>query len=100
MLTNKIVFYEAMRRVCPGFLRPLSVPAGISLGEDLRQRLQNLFALAVEIDYETVLTKELIDMIPFLAYGAVDIWRDIIDDVERYDFSRLGYDVIGRIFRG
>lgn len=97
MLVNKIVFYEAMRKVYPG-LPALSVPTTIKTGEHLRTRFGEIFAKAMKIDYETVFTEELVDTVPFVADEAVELWREMVEDVERYDFTRFGYEVIGRIF--
>ena len=97
MLVDKIVFYEAMRKVYAG-LPALSLPTSIVTGEQLRNRLNDVFARAMKIDYETVFTEELVDTIPLVADEAVELWREMIDDVERYDFTRFGYEVIGHIF--
>lgn len=98
MLMNKIVFYQALRKVYKG-LPALSIPTTIETGEQLRLRLrENFERVTVKIDYETVFTEELVDTIPFLADEAVDLWRDMVDDIERYDFTRFDYEVIGRIF--
>jgi len=97
MLVDKIVFYEAMRKVYPG-LPALSLPVSIVTGEQLRTRLNDVFAKAMKIDYETIFTEELVDTIPFVANEAVELWREMVEDVERYDFTRFGYEVIGRIF--
>jgi len=97
MLVNKVVFYEAMRKVYQG-LPALSVPATIRTGKQLRTRFGEIFAKAMKIDYETVFTEELVDTVPFVADEAVELWREMVEDVERYDFTRFGYEVIGRIF--
>jgi len=97
MLVNKVVFYEAMRKVYQG-LPALSVPTTIKTGEQLRTRFGEIFAKAMKIDYETVFTEELVDTVPFVADEAVELWREMVEDVERYDFTRFGYEVIGRIF--
>ncbi len=97
MLVDKIVFYEAMRKVYAG-LPALSLPVSVIKGEQLRTRLNDVFARAMKIDYETVFTEELVDTIPFVSDETVELWREMIDDVERYDFTRFGYEVIGRIF--
>jgi len=97
MLVNKVVFYEAMRKVYQG-LPALSVPTTIKTGEQLRTRFGDVFAKAMKIDYETVFTEELVDTVPFVADEAVELWREMVEDVERYDFTRFGYEVIGRIF--
>jgi tRNA1(Val) A37 N6-methylase TrmN6 len=98
LLVNKLVFYEAMRKVYAGHLPALAIPSTIHTGDELRQRLGSLFARALEIDYETVFTEELVDKIPFLSDHSVELWRDMINDVERYDFTRFDYEVIGRVF--
>jgi hypothetical protein len=97
MLVNKVVFYEAMRKVYQG-LPALSVPTTIKTGEQLRIRFGEIFAKAMKIDYETVFTEELVDTVPFVADDAVELWREMVEDVERYDFTRFDYEVIGRIF--
>ncbi len=97
MLVDKIVFYEAMRKVYAG-LPALGLPVSIVTGEQLRARLNEVFSKAMKIDYETVFTEELVDTIPFVADEAVELWREMVEDVERYDFTRFGYEVIGRIF--
>ena len=97
MLVNKVVFYEAMRKVYQG-LPALSVPVTIKTGEQLRIRFGEIFAKAMKIDYETVFTEELVDTVPFVADEAVELWREMVEDVERYDFTRFDYEVIGRIF--
>jgi len=97
MLVNKIVFYEAMRKIYQG-LPALIVPNTINTGDQLRTRFGEIFAKAMKIDYETVFTEELVDTVPFVADEAVELWREMVEDVERYDFTRFDYEVIGRIF--
>jgi hypothetical protein len=97
MLVNKIVFYEAMRKVYQG-LPALSVPVTVTTGDQLRTRFGGIFAKAMKIDYETVFTEELVDTVPFVSDQVVELWREMVEDVERYDFTRFDYEVIGRIF--
>jgi len=97
MLVNKVVFYEAMRKVYQG-LPALSVPTTITTGDQLRTRFGEIFAKAMRIDYETVFTEELVDTVPLVSDQAVELWREMVEDVERYDFTRFDYEVIGRIF--
>lgn len=98
MLLNKIVFYEAMRKVYTS-LPALAVPKTIKTADQLHTRLKDLFSKALQIDYDTVFTEEFIDQIPFVSDEAVDWWRDLIHDVEEYDFTKLPYEVIGMIFQ-
>jgi type I restriction-modification system DNA methylase subunit len=98
MLMNKIVFYEALRKEYKGLLA-LSIPDTIRTGDQLRLRLKDTFErVTIKIDYETVFIEEFVDTIPFISDEAVELWREMVEDVERYDFTRFGYEVIGRIF--
>jgi len=99
ILVNKIVFYEAMRKAYPGF-SILAVPTAINTGPELRELLARHFErIRADIDYETVFTEEFIDTIPFIADALVEPWRQMIANVEAYDFAHLPYDVIGTIFQ-
>lgn len=98
MLVNKLVFYEAMRKRYG--LRSITVPTTITTGADLGTRLQRYFdEILTNIDYESIFTRELIDDIPFMADAAVELWRDLIRDFGRVDFTHLDYEVIGSIFQ-
>lgn len=101
-VANKLVFYEALRRTF-GRLPALSLPARVKTGEQAFDHLIAFFARAKDEtrDYETVFGFELNDLatrIPFYPESGMDGWRSLIDHIERFDFSRLDYDVIGRIF--
>jgi hypothetical protein len=100
VLVNKLVFYEALRRRYSDYLKKPQVPKRIRKGEELRQLLESLFARAKECtgNYETVFDGDFGDRLPFLSDAAVDAWRELIDEIERYDFTRLDYDIIGTIF--
>jgi hypothetical protein len=98
MLINKLVFYEALRKVYG--LPALTVPRTIHTGQELRERLKRMFDhIRENIDYESVFTEEFIDQIPFISDEVVELWRDLIQDIERFDFTRLDYDIIGNIFQ-
>lgn len=97
MLVDKIVFYEALRKIYG--LPALNIPATVKTGDDLRTRLSEMFGKVIQnIDYQTVFIEELVDKVPFMIDEVVELWREMVEDVERYDFTRFGYEVIGRIF--
>ncbi len=53
----------------------------------------------MEIDYETIFTADFIDEIAFPdSEDVVREIRELIDVLGKYDFSKLGFDIIGRIF--
>jgi hypothetical protein len=99
VLVNKLVFYEALRRRYRDLKKP-HVPEHAQTGEALRELLENFFAQAKERtgNYETVFDGDFGDRLPLLADTAVEPWRDLIHEIERYDFTQLNYDVIGTIF--
>lgn len=101
-VVNKLVFYEALRKRFPS-LPLLKIPTHISSGQKALEHLATFFAKAKEItrDYETVFGIESGDLgtrIPFYAKESVESWRNLVDHIDRFDFSQLDYDVIGRIF--
>lgn len=101
-LVIRKVFYEAMLKRYSGSLKPLDIPKHIDTGDRLLNHLAALFASARDItgNYETVFIEhhEFGNRIPFLSDSAVDHWRDLVQQIEHYDFSKLDYDIIGRIF--
>ena len=61
--------------------------------------MQAYFNEVLKIDYETIYTADFIDTIAFPeAEEVVKEIKELIKVLRRYDFSKLGYDVIGRIF--
>jgi type I restriction-modification system DNA methylase subunit len=103
-LVNKIVFHEALLKRFAGMMEKLSAPEKlITQGEDLRLRLEGYFqeAKIVTADYETVFGEDhtgIGNRIPFYSDHAVPYWRDLINQIHDFDFSRLDYEVIGNIF--
>jgi hypothetical protein len=102
-LVNKIVFHEALLKRYAGMMEKLSVDDNIKKGDDLYPRLEKYFLQAKEVtkDYETVFGEEhtgIGNRIPFYSDHAVPYWRDLINQIHDFDFSRLDYEVIGNIF--
>jgi len=103
VLTNRIVFYDALRRKYPKRLESLSVPKRTKTGADLRGHLEDAFrdAERVSEDYETVFRGDSFgDRLPFLSDLAIEGWRGLIEQVDKYDFTALDYGIIGQIFEG
>jgi len=99
LLVNKILFYEALQSKRPLDLAPLEIPQGLFKGAQLQKVLQSFFDEVLKIDYETIYTTDFIDTIAFPeAKEVVKEIRELVDILRQYDFARLGYDVIGRIF--
>jgi type I restriction enzyme M protein len=95
LLVNKIVFYYILR-LKNSQLPKIHVPLGVG-GEQFREILQSFFNQALGIDYETIFAADFLDAIP-LPDDLTAQLRNFIDRVGEYDFSRVGYEVIGRVF--
>ncbi|HUS58458.1 MAG TPA: N-6 DNA methylase, partial [Planctomycetota bacterium] len=102
-LVNKIVFHEALLKRYHAKMDKLSVPEHIDTGEALRHHLEGYFskAKAATDDYETVFGedhKSVGNRIPFYSNAAVQHWRQLIEQIHDFDFSKLDYEIIGSIF--
>jgi len=102
-LVNKIVFHEALLKRYAGKMEKLSVDHHIKRGDELYSRLAKYFQEAKDVthDYETVFGEDhtgIGNRIPFYSDHAVPYWRDLINQIHNFDFSRLDYEVIGNIF--
>jgi hypothetical protein len=98
-----MVFYEALLKRYPNRMHRLAVPSHVDTGELLRLHIEGLFAEAKDVtnDYESVFGEHHSsygNRIPFLSDSAVRPWRELIDQIHEFDFSKLDYEVIGSIF--
>ncbi|MEO0009660.1 MAG: N-6 DNA methylase, partial [candidate division WOR-3 bacterium] len=99
LLINKILFYHALQARRPDVLGPLNVPDGLSSSGVLQRTLQGFFEDVLKIDYQTIYTADFIDSLAFPDdRDVVQLIVRLVNALRRYDFSRLGYDIIGRIF--
>jgi len=100
LLINKILFYNLLQVKRPSQLDPLNIPDDLSKGGMLQRQLQSYFDYVLkEIDYETIYSTDFIDQTAFPDNReVVEEIKELIRVLKRYDFSRLGYDIIGRIF--
>jgi len=102
-LVNKLVFHDALLKRYSSKMDRLAVPPYMETGEKLREHLEHYFAKAKEVtgDYETVFGEDptsIGNRIPFYSDHAVPHWREVIVQINRFDFSQLDYEVIGSIF--
>jgi type I restriction-modification system DNA methylase subunit len=80
-------------------LDPLEIPKSLKSGELLQNTLQGFFNLVLKIDYETIYSTDFIDQIAFPENrDVVEEIKELIEVLSKYDFSKIGYDIIGRIF--
>ena len=99
LLVNKILFYNLIQAKRPKDLDLLDIPETRTKHELLAKNLQAYFNDVLKIDYESIFTSDFIDSIAFPnIYEVVEEIKSLINILRRYDFSKLGYDIIGRIF--
>ncbi|MEJ5351868.1 MAG: N-6 DNA methylase [Melioribacteraceae bacterium] len=99
LLVNKILFYNLLQAKRPQELDPLEIPKSLTKGELLKKTLQNYFDDVLKIDYETIFTTDFIDTIAFPdEKEVVNQIKELVNVLKRYDFSKLGYDIVGKIF--
>ena len=99
VLANKIVFYHSLRKRFTR-LPAIRIPAKLTSGNELAATFNGYFDRAKETtgDYETVFDGDFADALPFLSDVVVPAWRDFLDSIDRFDFTKFDYDVIGLIF--
>ncbi|MDA2918144.1 N-6 DNA methylase [Desulfobacterota bacterium AH_259_B03_O07] len=100
LLINKILFYDVLQSKRSGQLDPLTVPDDLTKGGLLERTLQGYFDYVLKnIDYETIYSTDFIDQIAFPeSRPVVEEIKELIRVLKRYDFSKIGFDIIGRIF--
>ena len=100
-LLTKLVFCEALRKRYGRQMEKLSIPEYMDTGEELRRHLGGYFARTriMTGDYETVFGFESQresygESIPYYPDDAVPHWRELVNQIHRFDFSKLDYEVI------
>jgi len=102
LLINKIIFYHALQSKRQSQLDPLTIPDDLTKGGLLQRHLQNYFEDVLrEIDYETIYSADFIDSLAFPENeSVVTEIKNLVKILKRYNFSKLGFDIIGHIFEG
>lgn len=99
LLINKILFYDLLQIKRPDQLDPLEINEGLTKGSLLQSHLQGYFNDVLKIDYETIYTTDFIDVVAFPNHKEiVKEIKEFVKILKRYDFTNLGFDIIGRIF--
>ena len=99
VLANKIIFYKALRRKWTK-LNALQIAKEVKDGAQLTRAFDGFFGDAKRItgDYETVFEGDFGDTLPFLDDEAVEAWRVLSRETDKFDFTNLDFEVIGQIF--
>ncbi|MEM0011224.1 MAG: N-6 DNA methylase, partial [Candidatus Bathyarchaeia archaeon] len=92
----KILFYNILKQKYR--LQDINVNE-VATGEELKVRLQEYFNACMRINprYGIIFASNLIEEFP-VPDKAVNDLRMIIAHLNKYDFSKLGYDIIGKVY--
>jgi len=94
LLINKILFYNVLRSKFS--LDTIDV-SHVKTGEELKEKLQEYFNTGVRLGYGVIFATDFLETIP-IPDEAVDEIKRLIEELNKYDFSKIGYDVIGKVF--
>ena len=96
LLINKILFYNILKERFG--LKEIDV-RNIPSGEELKKKLQEYFNRCLNINprYGIIFAADFLEKIP-LPDEIVSGFSRVITELNKYDFSKIGYDIIGRIF--
>ena len=97
LLVNKILLYTALQQYWRN-LEKLVIPDSLRRGGMLMHLLQGYFRHVLEVDYGTIFSTDNIDIGFPDNEDAVAVVRDLVNDVNKYNITNIGYDVIGYIF--
>ncbi len=99
LLINKILFYQVLKAKQTN-LASLVIPDDLTAGGQMQKHLQSYFSYITEkIDYETIYSTDFVDQIAFPdSKEVVGEIKELINIIKKHDFSKMGFDIIGRIF--
>lgn len=103
MLISKLIFYKAyVDNQTWNNLSPMQVGEGIETPAALEDLIWEYFEEFKEItgDFELLIGEraDIIFQIPFVSDAVIDLVKDVLDTDGHYNFSKIPFDVIGRIF--
>jgi type I restriction-modification system DNA methylase subunit len=96
LMINKILFYNILKEKFG--LKEIDVK-NVSKGEELKKRLQEYFnfGMAINPRYGIIFATDFLESIP-IPDEIVDGLKRLIAELNKYDFSKIGYDIVGKIF--
>ena len=94
LLINKILFYNVMRSRFK--LGSVDI-SDVRSSKELKERLQEYFNIGVRLGYGVIFATDFLEAIP-IPDETVDELKKLIEELNKYDFSKIGYDIIGKVF--
>ena len=103
MLISKLIFYKTyVDNQTWSDLSPMEVPDNINSPGDLEELIWQYFETFQEVtgNFELLIGKrsDIIFKIPFVSADIIDLVKEILDTGGHYNFSKIPFDIIGRIF--
>jgi tRNA1(Val) A37 N6-methylase TrmN6 len=96
LIVDKVLFYNALR-IHKKKLDEIKIVRNISASE-FKKQLQKYFDKALEIDYEPIFAENFLETLP-LPDSIIPQIVSFIDSLnQKYSFSSIGYEIIGRVF--
>lgn len=97
LIVDKVLFYDTLRLHKKG-LGKIKLPKNIT-GEEFKSRLGKYFDRAMkEINYEPIFETNFLETLPLPDKIIPQIVSFINTLSEKYNFSKIGYEIIGRVF--
>ena len=104
ILFSKLIFYKALydHKVYRS-LPKLHIPETVKTGEELRIYLwEEYFEVLLRVtgDFENIIgdRDDFINLVPFLVDSTLELVKSLILAEEKYDFSKLPHDIVGKVF--
>ncbi len=95
LLINKILFYNVLRSRNP-ILKPLSLEH-VMHGEEAEEELRTYFQSGASMGYGVIFASDFLEKVP-IPDEALPTLKSLVNELNKYDFSKIGYDIIGKIF--
>lgn len=95
IIINKIIFYHVVQTHYPNLLAVMTVSA--KTGDALHSQLQHYFDQVLKIDYQSLFSPTVFDELT-MPDNAVEQFTRLINDLNKYDFKGLNYEILGRVY--
>jgi len=95
LLMNKVAFYKTLETQMPSLpeLRTIEVVDG----KEFSWRLRRYFDKVLDVNYEAVFQKTILDEI-YLPSKLVQVLNDFIEELGTYNLAKIQSDVLGRVY--
>ncbi len=103
MLISKLIFYKTyVDNQIYSALSPMVVPDTVNTPVELEELIWEYFEKFQEAtgDFELLIGErgDIVFQIPFVSDAVIDLVKEVLDTEGHYNFSKIPYDIIGRIF--